>query len=109
MPQENLIDVYDGHGIFLFGSFFEGFGKVFLEAMSRGLAVVATNVAGARDIIIDGENGVLVPPGDAAAMADAVTSLLADPERAASLAVHAAATARTYTWDRVARETAAFY
>jgi len=109
MPQETLLDVYDAHGIFLFGSFFEGFGKVFLEAMSRGLAVAATNVAGAHDVIADGENGLLVPPGDAAAMADAVTSLLADPDHAASIAARAAATARTYTWERVARETAAFY
>lgn len=109
MPQETLLDVYDAHGIFLFGSFFEGFGKVFLEAMSRGLAVVATNVGGAHDVIANGENGLLVPAGDAAAMADAVTSLLADGERAASIAARAAATARTYTWERVARETAAFY
>jgi glycosyltransferase involved in cell wall biosynthesis len=109
MPQETLLDVYDAHGIFLFGSFFEGFGKVFLEAMSRGLAVVATNVAGARDVIAHGESGLLVAPGDAVAMADAVSSLLANPERAALLAARAAATARSYTWERVARETAAFY
>jgi glycosyltransferase involved in cell wall biosynthesis len=109
MPQETLLDIYDAHGIFLFGSFFEGFGKVFLEAMSRGLAVIATDVSGAHDVITNGENGLLVPPGDAAAMADAVSMLAADPERAASLATRAAATARTYTWERVARETAAFY
>jgi glycosyltransferase involved in cell wall biosynthesis len=109
MPQETLLDVYDAHGIFLFGSFFEGFGKVFLEAMSRGLCVIATNVGGAHDVITNGENGLLVPPGDAAAMADAVSTLIADPERTAALAARAAATARTYTWERVARETAAFY
>ena len=109
MPQEELIDVYEAHGIFLFGSFFEGFGKVFLEAMSRGLAVVATDVAGAHDVISDGENGLLVPPGDAASMADAVMSLLASLPRAVSIGARAAATARAYTWERVARETAAFY
>jgi glycosyltransferase involved in cell wall biosynthesis len=109
MPQEELIDVYNAHGIFLFGSFFEGFGKVFLEAMIRGLCVVATDVAGAHDIIVSGENGVLVPAGDAGAMADAVTSLLAGPVHAASISAAAAATARTHTWERVARETAAFY
>jgi glycosyltransferase involved in cell wall biosynthesis len=109
MPQEMLLDIYDAHGVFLFGSFFEGFGKVFLEAMSRGLAVVATDVGGAHDVITNGENGLLVAPGDTAAMADAVSSLAADPERTAALAARAAATARTYTWERVARETAAFY
>lgn len=109
MPQEELIDVYDAHGIFLFGSFFEGFGKVFLEAMSRGLCVVATNVAGARDVIVSGESGMLVPPGDADAIAAAASSFLADPAHAAAVASRAAAVARTYTWERVARETAAFY
>jgi glycosyltransferase involved in cell wall biosynthesis len=109
MPQETLLDVYDAHGIFLFGSFFEGFGKVFLEAMSRGLCVVATDVAGAHDIIVDGESGALVQPGNAAAIAGAAQSLLADPGHAASVASRAAEVARTYTWERVARETADFY
>ncbi len=109
MPVERLVDVYDGRGIFLFPSLFEGFGKVFLEAMSRGLCVVATRVGGARDIIVDGESGLLVEPGDAGAVVAAVESLLADPERAATIAANAAQTARAYSWDRVARETAAFY
>src|SRR5262249_11633945 len=49
MPQEALRQVYDQHGLFLMPSFFEGFGKVFLEAMSRGLCVIAANNGGARD------------------------------------------------------------
>lgn len=109
MPQEELIDVYDAHGIFLFGSFFEGFGKVFLEAMSRGLCVIATEVGGARDIVETGVSGLLVPPGDAAAIVSAAESLFADPGRAAIIAAEAARVARMYTWERVARETAAFY
>ncbi|HEV2719775.1 MAG TPA: glycosyltransferase family 4 protein, partial [Thermoanaerobaculia bacterium] len=79
MPAGALRDVYDAHGIFLFASYFEGFGKVFLEAMSRGLCVVATRVGGARDVITSGENGLLVESGDAAAVAAAAQSLLADP------------------------------
>jgi len=109
MPLERLLGVYDAHGIFLFPSFFEGFGKVFLEAMSRGLCVVATRVGGARDVITSGEDGLLVEPGDAGAVAAAAETLLADPARAASMAARAARTARAYTWERTARETAAFY
>jgi glycosyltransferase involved in cell wall biosynthesis len=109
MPAAELLDVYDRHGIFLFPSFFEGFGKAFIEAMSRGLCVVATNVGGARDVIVDGESGLLVAPGDAAAVAEAAASLLADPARAAAIAANAARTARAYTWERAATETAAFY
>jgi glycosyltransferase involved in cell wall biosynthesis len=109
MPQEALLDVYDAHGIFLFGSFFEGFGKVFLEAMSRGLCVIATDVGGAHDVIENGVSGLLVAPGDAAAIVSAAAPLGADPGRAATMAAAAARVARTYTWERVARETAAFY
>jgi len=109
MPAEKLRDVYDAHGIFLFTSYFEGFGKVFLEAMSRGLCVVATNVGGARDVIADGTNGILVAPGNVTGSVSAVEGLLHDPARAARIAARAAETAREYTWERVARETAAFY
>ena len=107
--QEELRAVYDRAGIFLFPSFFEGFGKVFLEAMARGDAVVATNIAGARDVIEDGRDGILVPVGDVTALVSAVESLLADPARAATISESAAAKARTYTWRRAASEAAAFY
>jgi glycosyltransferase involved in cell wall biosynthesis len=105
--QEELRSIYDAHGFFLFPSFFEGFGKAFLEAMSRGCVVVASDVGGMHDIIRHGENGVLVPPGDARALADAVQAI--DFDRAARMSAAAAQTAREYTWERVARETAAFY
>lgn len=109
MPAEALRDVYDAHGLFLFTSYFEGFGKVFLEAMSRGLCVVATRVGGAADVIVDGENGLLVEPGTIDEPVAAIDALLDDPARATRIAANAAATARQYTWERVARETAAFY
>jgi glycosyltransferase involved in cell wall biosynthesis len=105
--QDELRAIYDAHGFFLFPSFFEGFGKAFLEAMSRGLVVVASDVGGMHDIIRHGENGILVPPGDAAALADAVAAI--DLERARTIGAAAAQTAREHTWARVARETAAFY
>jgi glycosyltransferase involved in cell wall biosynthesis len=108
MTQDELRDIYDQHGIFLFPSFFEGFGKAFLEAMSRGLCVVASD-AGAMHDIIDGHNGVLVPPGDAEALANAALRILRDPETARVMSAAGAHKAREYTWERVGRETAAFY
>jgi glycosyltransferase involved in cell wall biosynthesis len=109
MPQDELRDVYDRHGIFLFPSFFEGFGKAFLEAMSRGLCVIASDVGGMHDLIDHGRNGLLVAPGDAQALAEAALTVIADPERAAAMSAAAALTARAHTWERVARETVAFY
>jgi glycosyltransferase involved in cell wall biosynthesis len=56
-----------------------------LEAMALARPVVATDVGGTRDLVLDGETGHLVPPGDAAAITRALLALAAEPERAASL------------------------
>jgi glycosyltransferase involved in cell wall biosynthesis len=106
--QEALRDIYDRHGVFLFPSFFEGFGKAFLEAMSRGLCVVASDT-GAMPDVIGTNNGIIVPAGDAAALAGAALRIIRDPEGAREMSRAAAATARQYTWERLARETTAFY
>lgn len=50
-----------------------------LEAMSTGRAVVTTDVAGCRETIIDGESGILVPPGAPAALAVAMEQFIEDP------------------------------
>jgi len=60
----------------------EPFGQVLIEAMAAGKPVVATNGGGVPEIVVHGETGLLVPMGDAAAMADAICRLLADPPRA---------------------------
>jgi len=109
MSQSDLIDTLDRHGIFLFPSFFEGFGKVFLEAMARGLCVVAANNSGARDVIRSGTDGILVPTGDADALAAFALQLSRNPRFAEAVSNAAATRAREYTWRRVASETASFY
>ena len=63
----------------------EGFGIALLEAMLAGKPVVATRVSAAPEIVEDGRTGLLVPPDDPAALAGAVSALLADRDRAAAL------------------------
>lgn len=58
----------------------EPFGMVVHEAMSRGKAVIGTEPGGHRDMVVDGENGLLVPSGDVAALAGAMERLIADEE-----------------------------
>jgi glycosyltransferase involved in cell wall biosynthesis len=60
----------------------EPFGRVLLEAMATARPVVASDLGGPREICVHGETGWLVPPGDARALAEAVTALVADPARA---------------------------
>jgi starch synthase (maltosyl-transferring) len=61
----------------------EGFGYAVAEAMAAGLAVVATKASSIPEIVVDGETGLLFPPGDADALAAAVETYLGDPERRA--------------------------
>src|SRR5207245_4257058 len=63
----------------------EGLPLAVLEAMGAGLAVVATDVPGHRDVVAVGETGLLVPPGDARALARGIGALLDDPERRARM------------------------
>jgi glycosyltransferase involved in cell wall biosynthesis len=63
----------------------EGFGMVALEAMERGRAVVATTVGGLPEIVVDGETGLLVPPGDVEALAEALLAVAHDPGRARAM------------------------
>ncbi len=78
----------------------EGFGIVYLEAASRGLPVVACASGGALDAVADGKTGILVPPGDDAALADALVALLSDPARAKALGDAGRRRAAEFTWQR---------
>jgi glycosyltransferase involved in cell wall biosynthesis len=60
----------------------EPFGLVVLEAMAAGRPVIGSRIGGIRDVVVDGETGLLVPPGDATALRDAMARLLASPELA---------------------------
>lgn len=68
--------------VFVLPSQFEGHPLAALEAMAAGRAVVATDSGGTREAVLHGETGLLVPPGDAVALADAVRDLVADRARA---------------------------
>jgi glycosyltransferase involved in cell wall biosynthesis len=71
--------------IFAHTSRWEGFGIVLLEAMLAGLPIVATAVSAIPEIVVDGETGVLTPPGEPEALAGALSALLDDPLRRRAL------------------------
>lgn len=108
-PRAELPELFDAHGIFLFTSFTEGFGKIFLEAMARGLAVVSTDQGGARDLIESGRNGLLAPVGDVDALSRSVLSLVRNVDRAARIGAEARTTAGSLSWEGTVRRTAEFW
>jgi phosphatidyl-myo-inositol dimannoside synthase len=78
----------------------EGFGIVYLEASSFGLPVVAGNVGGPREAVLDGETGLLVDPTDPTAIAAALTRLLKDPERARAMGLRGREwVKREFSWE----------
>jgi phosphatidylinositol alpha-1,6-mannosyltransferase len=80
----------------------EGFGIVFLEAAARGLPVVAGNVGGALDAVLDGRTGHLVDPADPHALAHVIAELLLDPARASALGSEGAQWALRFQWQLAA-------
>ncbi len=77
VPQgRELNKVYSEADIFILPSLSEGVPKVLLEAMSKGLPVITTEVGGIPDIIKHNENGILIPPGSPAAISEAIESIL---------------------------------
>ncbi|GIG36019.1 glycosyltransferase family 4 protein [Cellulomonas pakistanensis] len=82
----------------------EGFGNAALEAKAIGAAVVVTTGSGYDDFCTDGEDALMVPPADPAALARALLRLLEDPVLAASLGARAAAGAEHWTADPVAAD-----
>jgi len=86
--------------LFALPSLSEGLPTVVCEAMNCGLPVVATAVDGTPEIVRDGATGLLVPPSDPAALADALAAVLGDEERRAAMGAEALRVGRErYTWD----------
>jgi phosphatidylinositol alpha-mannosyltransferase len=87
----------------------ESFGMVLTEAFAAGTPVVASDIPGYADVVRDGHDGVLVPRGDATALAAALRDLALDPARRARLAAAASRSAERYAWPRIAEEVAVAY
>jgi phosphatidylinositol alpha-mannosyltransferase len=82
----------------------ESFGMVLTEAFAGGTPVVASNIAGYRDVVRDGVDGILVPPGDAQALAEVLRDLWDEPSRRSEMAQAAARDVERFAWPRVASE-----
>src|SRR4051794_8159497 len=82
----------------------ESFGMVLTEAFAAGTPVVASDIPGYRDVVRDGVDGVLVPRGDATALAERLRDLAVAPQQRAAMAVQARAHAPRYAWPTVSGE-----
>lgn len=102
LPPEALPAVYDAADLFLNTSSVDNLPLSLIEAGACGLPIVSTAAGAIPDLIADGENGLLAPVGDVAALAAAVLRLLANPTLAASLSAAGRRTAERFTWSAIA-------
>lgn len=86
--QDDLHELYSSASIFCLPSFAEGVPVVLMEAMAMGVPVVTTRIAGIPELVEDGRGGLLVAPGRADELADAIERLLADPALREQLGSH---------------------
>jgi glycosyltransferase involved in cell wall biosynthesis len=83
--QESVFGFLEACTVYVHPVLMEGFGLAVLEAMAMGRPVVATTAGGLPEVVRHGETGLLVPPGDDIALAEAIMALLRDPVRADSM------------------------
>jgi glycosyltransferase involved in cell wall biosynthesis len=90
--------------VFVFPSYFEGFGLVLLEAMASGLAVITTTATAGPDLIEGGRGGWIIPPGDVGGLVSIMESCIAEPELVRNAGKDARRIAERHSWkDYVAR------
>jgi len=97
--RHTLADWYRAADITVVPSYSESFGLVAVESQACGTPVVASAVGGLRTAVVDGTSGLLIDGHSTNAYAQALSSLLAHPERLASLAAGARMHAATFGWD----------
>src|SRR6478672_966620 len=105
LPKREVIQLLTHATVFACPSLYEPLGIVNLEAMACGTAVAASRVGGIPEVVADGETGLLVPPNDPAALAEAVARVGADPSLRARLGAAGRRRAEErFSYDRIARE-----
>jgi len=105
---ESLQKIYEESDLFLHTAFVEGFGTVFIEAMAKGLPIVAPNVVGIKDVVIHERNGLLCP-STAEEMSKAVVRIANDPALYVRFSETNLADVDRYNWDTIADRVVALY
>lgn len=108
LDEASLVEAYGSSHVVVLPSTSdaESFGMVLAEANACARPVVASNIGGIPDFVRHRENGLLVPPGDPAALADRITQILLDPEQASRMGQRGRQIVRSdHDWDNLAART----
>jgi glycogen synthase len=109
VPREDIPAYLTNADVLVLPSSYEELGSVMIEAMRAGLPIVATKTGGIPDIVEDGRNGLLVPPGDSRALARAINRVLEDRSFAARLGREGLRRSQRFEWSQLTDEVLATY
>ena len=111
VSDDELVKEYQKANILVLPSYSnaESFGIVNLEAMACGIPIVASKIGGVPDVVKEGENGLLVPPRDSEALADAIIYLLENEDIREKMGKNGREKVEDYSWGRIAEETERVY
>lgn len=109
LPRERALEALAAADVLALCSAYEGLSHVLLEGMAAGKPIIATAIGGNRELIRDGENGLLVPYGDVGAVERALLRLASEPGLADRLAQRARADAAERSWPRLVDQTLAVF
>jgi glycosyltransferase involved in cell wall biosynthesis len=99
LPHNELPSLLRKHDVFIFPSYFEGFGLVILEAMASGLPVITTTATAGPDIIENGVEGFIIEPGDKEGLRIAINFFIDNPSQIEIMGRAARKKAEQYSWD----------
>ena len=102
--RQDISEILSISDVFTLSSIYEGFALVVLEAMAVGLPVVATAVGIIPEIIINKENGLIVPPKDINALANGIEFILEDEDRAKKMGLRGVKVAKKFTIEKTVSE-----
>ncbi len=109
VPHARVASVLEHTDVLVLPSRYEELGSVLLEAIRAGVPIVASDTGGIPEVVRDGENGLLCPPGDAAAFAAALDALLADASLRRRMGAAGRARSHGFSWDALAPRVLAVY
>lgn len=107
VPEEELPYLYNGTCLFVYPSFYEGFGLPVLEAMSCGTPVVTSNISSMPEIL--GDSGLLVDPYNVSQLADAIMRIVDNDDFRRSIQERGLQRAAQFSWETTARKTRGVY
>ncbi len=110
LREEQYVELYSNAAVFACPSVYEPFGIINLEAMACERPVVASAVGGIKEVVVQGETGLLVPPGEPEALAEALNRVLGDRDLARSMGTKGRRRVEErFSWDSIAAKTKEMY